>query len=56
MNVLMDPELIKKNFSEKPNKHHEGISWAVDAAILRGDKKVIKMKSFLESLEKNKTK
>jgi len=54
MNAMMDGELIKNNFSKKPTKHHEGIQWAVDSAVKRGDKKVIEMKNFLESLEENK--
>jgi len=56
LNAITDPELVKNNFSSKPTKHHEGIDWAVKAAIDKGDEKVIKMKQFLDSLEKNRTK
>ena len=56
LNAITDPELIKKNFSTKPTKHHEGIQWAVDSAIRRGDKETIKMKEFLDTLEKKQTK
>jgi len=54
MNSITDKELIKDNFSKKPTKKHPGIQWSVDSAVRRGDKKVIEMKNFLESLEKNK--
>ena len=56
LNAITDPKLIKNNFSSKPTKHHEGIQWAVDSAIRRGDEKIIKMKEFLDSLEENQTK
>ena len=53
MNAMMDSNLITNNFSKRPHQNHEGIQWAVDSAIKRGDEKVIEMKKFLESLEKN---
>jgi len=56
MNAITDPELVKQNFSKSPTKDHPGIQWAVESAVKRGDKEVIKMKEFLESLENKKNK
>ncbi|MGJ8677721.1 MAG: cytochrome c3 family protein [Akkermansiaceae bacterium] len=55
MNSMADRELINKNFIGSPTFHHEGIDWVVESSIERGDEDVIKMKSYLESLEKEGT-
>ena len=36
-----DAPLIDANFSRPPAVHHEGITWAVESAIKRGDEKII---------------
>lgn len=50
MDSMADTKLISKNFSGKPSAHHGGIDMAAEAAISRGDERIIELKAYLESL------
>lgn len=49
MNALADEKLIKNNFIGRPTQQHEGISWAVESAVERGDENMLKLLEYLES-------
>ena len=50
MDSMADRKLIDKNFIGRPSAHHAGIDMAAEAAIARGDERIIELKAYLESL------
>ena len=50
MNALADPHTVTGNFHAPSSLQHPGMTWAVEDAISRGDKKIIAIRDYLESL------
>lgn len=49
MDALANPELITGNFHQRPGQRHPGIDWTVEAAVDRGDKKIIDLRRWLQA-------
>ena len=43
MDALSDSDLVRENFSRRPSLRHPGLRWAEEAAVERGDKRVIEI-------------
>lgn len=50
LDSLSDEKLIRANFSQQPARHHTGLDMAAEAAIARGDNRVIGLRAYLDGI------